>query len=162
MVDCGDPFSFPPFQAVTDQQWVETESSIGYSLPPLLKLLYREVGNGGFGPGYGLRGVSGGMPDDNGFTLDEDYQGRRQGFPDMPIWEWPAGLIALNDWGCGITSCVDCRSESFQIVRFDPNGLRPEDAATWEAAFESEGMSFRDWIYEWAIGAELWKNGAKG
>jgi len=31
-----------------------SELALGFSVPELLKLVYERVGNGGFGPGYGL------------------------------------------------------------------------------------------------------------
>ena len=34
------------------------EAVLGFSLPLFLRALYIEVGNGGYGPGYGLIGVS--------------------------------------------------------------------------------------------------------
>ncbi|EFH82016.1 SMI1/KNR4 family protein [Ktedonobacter racemifer] len=53
-----DPnLAFPP---ATQQQIMETEQKLGFSLPPLLRLLYTEVANGGFGPGYGILGAEGG------------------------------------------------------------------------------------------------------
>jgi hypothetical protein len=33
------------------------EVALGFAIPPLLRRLYTEVGNGGFGPNYGLEGV---------------------------------------------------------------------------------------------------------
>ena len=44
------------------------ERRLGFRLPLLMKRLYREIGNGGFGPGYGLIGLSGGALDDIGRT----------------------------------------------------------------------------------------------
>ena len=40
------------------------EERLGFPLPPLLGALWVEVGNGGFGPGYGLFGLEGGHEDD--------------------------------------------------------------------------------------------------
>ena len=39
----------------------EAEELAGRSLPSLLRRLYLEVGNGGFGPGYGLLGLRDGI-----------------------------------------------------------------------------------------------------
>ena len=36
----------------TDQDVHAAERELGFSLPPLLSLLYRTVANGGFGPEY--------------------------------------------------------------------------------------------------------------
>jgi len=47
---------------------------MGFALPPLLERLYSEVGNGGFGPGYELCGLSGGFAEDlQGLTLPDLY-----------------------------------------------------------------------------------------
>ncbi len=37
------------------------EAELGFALPALLRRLYLEVENGGFGPGAGLLGVEGGI-----------------------------------------------------------------------------------------------------
>src|SRR5215469_9826481 len=42
----GGTFSYPP---ATEEQVVTTEAQLGFPLPPLLRLLYREVANGGNG-----------------------------------------------------------------------------------------------------------------
>ena len=44
----------------TPEQLSEAERRLGVELPPLLRRLYLEVANGGFGPGSGLVGVVGG------------------------------------------------------------------------------------------------------
>ena len=45
----------------TEEQLLETEDLLGFPLPPLLRELYKQLANGGFGPGYGLIGVTGGF-----------------------------------------------------------------------------------------------------
>lgn len=42
----GMAFTYPP---ATEQQVRATEAQLGFSLPPLLRLLYREMANGGNG-----------------------------------------------------------------------------------------------------------------
>ena len=41
-----------------------SEKQLGFALPNLLTQLYSSIGNGGFGPGYGMLGVVGGAADD--------------------------------------------------------------------------------------------------
>jgi len=43
-----------------------SERELGFPIPELLKLVYEKVGNGGFGPGYGLMGIRSGATDDQG------------------------------------------------------------------------------------------------
>jgi hypothetical protein len=56
------------FSRATEQQIVETEQQLGFPLPVLLRLLYKQVANGGFGPGYGIIGAVNGFP-----SLDNPY-----------------------------------------------------------------------------------------
>jgi hypothetical protein len=44
----------PPLRPAPAEAAAEAESLAGRPLPPLLCRLYLEVGNGGFGPGYGI------------------------------------------------------------------------------------------------------------
>jgi len=56
------------------------ESRLGFGLPPLLRELYTQVGNGGFGPGYGILGLEGGFADPLIFDLlDPALVGQTQG-----------------------------------------------------------------------------------
>lgn len=48
------------------------EAEVGFRLPDLLRRMYLEVANGGFGPFYGLLGLDGGATDDLGYNaLDQ-------------------------------------------------------------------------------------------
>ena len=78
----------------------EAEEEIGYPLTPLLRRLYLEVGNGGFGPGYGILGLKDGHSDDGGHTAIELYRERAP----------REGLLPVCYWGCGIYSLIDCRT----------------------------------------------------
>jgi hypothetical protein len=85
----------------------EAERVIRHSIPPLLRRLYLEVANGGFGPGFGVLGVRGGKPGANFADIADLYQ---EG-PD-PTGQVPDGLVLLYDWGCAIWSLVDFRDHS--------------------------------------------------
>ncbi len=82
----------------------EAEEIIGFPLPPLLRRLYLEVANGGFGPAQGILGVRGGACQGDWNDLAEIYQDG----PD-PSGRIPAGLVPVYDWGCTIWSLVDFR-----------------------------------------------------
>lgn len=144
-----------PDAPVTDEAWRATEAAIGFPLPPLLHRLFREVGNGGFGPGYGLRGAIGGAQDDNGSDLVNFYHSRFDQPLERAEWIWPKGIVGLNDWGCAIVSCVDCRDLSYQMIGFDPNGLDAEVKDSWKNSFVPEGLAFDEWIGAWATGKPL-------
>ncbi len=50
-------FKFPP---ATEEQPRQTENIMGFPHPPLLRMLYLQLANGGFGPGSGITGAFGG------------------------------------------------------------------------------------------------------
>jgi hypothetical protein len=55
--DLESGFAFAP---ATEEQLRKTEEFMGFAHPPLLRALYMQVANGGFGPGTGLLGAFGG------------------------------------------------------------------------------------------------------
>lgn len=125
-------FTFPP---ATPDQLAATEQALGFPLSPVLRILYSELANGGFGPGYGLRGVLGGYgtpadPQGADTTILGAYPLRRKGTTPMTIardaalWRspdrvngypfvhlssrhWPEGLLCICDLGCVQEICVD-------------------------------------------------------
>jgi hypothetical protein len=50
------------------------EMRLGFTLPSLMKRVDAEIGNGGFGPGCGLIGLTNGTPDDTGKTAPRHLQ----------------------------------------------------------------------------------------
>jgi hypothetical protein len=106
----GKPLRFPP---ASEGDVEDTERELGFSIPTLLKCCYLKIGNGGFGPGYGIIGVKGGRASDHG-TLAEIYR-LFQHDQAAEGQEWKAGLLPFCSWGCNIFSCVDC-SEPKHVV----------------------------------------------
>jgi hypothetical protein len=92
-----------PFPPATEDQIRETEQQLGFPLPPLLRLLYTEIANGGFGPGLGIVGTPGGFLmtnprfDDPDHDIVQSYQ--------QEVSEAQA-LIHLEDYGT-----IPCISE---------------------------------------------------
>jgi hypothetical protein len=95
----------------------EAEELAGRPLPPLLRRLYLEVGNGGFGPGYGLLGLR------DGYRAD--------------------GRNALSDWGCGISSELDLADG--QVWGCDPNPS-PSGVSTMFPQHMSIADWFAKWV----------------
>lgn len=128
----------------------EFERRIAHPLPPLWRRVYSEVGNGGFGPGYGLLGLVTGARSDEGNAAVELYELFRQPDPEDAAWAWPQGVVPVCHWGCAIYSCVDVRSGPAPIVRFDPNGHGPETG--WDGAWWQEASSSEAWLRAWVEG----------
>jgi hypothetical protein len=126
----------------------EAEEVNGYRLPPLLRRIYLEVANGGFGPneyGNGILGVPGvKWPDDGYYGEWEDivdvYRAFSAPHPDIPpSWDVPPYLVWLFDWGCAIWSLVDCRDEKGQMWGWDPNN-------DIDRALFPQNMNLAEWI----------------
>src|SRR5690242_12415879 len=90
--DLVPPKVFPP---ATPAAVEAAEQALGFALPPLLRQLYLEVGNGGFGPGYGLSGVPEGAVDDTGYHIVDLYQGFLAAREADLVWRWPERLLPV-------------------------------------------------------------------
>jgi hypothetical protein len=145
--------SVPPrFSPATASALAQSERRLGFSLPPFLGEVYQRVGNGGFGPGYGLIGLPGGFAHDEEKSIVELYQSYHVTSEDDPTWQWPDGLVPICDWGCAIFSCVDCNKGS--IITFDP-AEQPE-GAPMALAFAQSHPTVAAWFEDWVNGVKLW------
>ncbi|MEP7123457.1 MAG: SMI1/KNR4 family protein [Byssovorax sp.] len=128
----------PLFGVVAASALEKTEADLGFRIPVLLRRLYSEVGNGGFGPGAGMLGVEGGYCDSEGRTLAPCYL-------EFKSWGWPDGLLPLWDWGGGALSCVDSLSADERIVTHDESG----PVVT--------RFTLLSWLESWVDGVDLWR-----
>jgi hypothetical protein len=144
-----------PAKPLSRRRLTKVERELGFSLPVVLRDVYGSLGNGGFGPGYGLIGLSGGVKSDVKTDIVEDYSLRRQSDHEDAGWFWPAGVLAVCHWGCAIYSCIDCRSDEARILRFDPN---PVDA-DWSVAWGLEKPDMIMWLKAWLNGEEMFEAG---
>ncbi len=142
----------PRFGAVSASTLADTEQRLGFRLPSFLAEVYQQVGNGGFGPGYGVIGLAGGFAHDEGKCIVELYESYNVTSPQDPSWQWPAGLMPICDWGCAIFSCVDCYTGS--IITFDP-GEQPE-GEPFSLAFAQSHPTVAAWFEDWVNGVKLW------
>lgn len=129
------------------------ELEVGFELPELLRAIYLSVGNGGFGPRYGIVGTKGGAKLD-GRTLETHYRGMVKLEAENSVWWWPEGLLPLANYGCGMWSCVDCEYKNLPMILWDPNnldsGLDGDDARlNWGSAFWDQGQSLKTWLEGW-------------
>ncbi|MCX5195048.1 SMI1/KNR4 family protein [Streptomyces sp. NBC_00249] len=105
---------------------------LGFPLPPLLAALYTRVGDGGFGPERGLLPLR---------RAVEAYEAQR-----ASGWRWPEGVLPVADFGCALYACVDCRSDTAQVLLFDPNSGEPE------LAWSIDTPSLEGWLRGWLDG----------
>jgi hypothetical protein len=133
-----------------------TERQLGFPLPELLRQLYLEIGNGGFGPSYGVLGLKGGATDEQGNTLVGVYRSMKRLARESRHWHWPEGLLPLCRLGCGMYSCLDCARVRVPVLIFDPNILGQADETDkkdavllWTYAFFWQDSTFTSWLKGW-------------
>ena len=134
-------------------QIAAAKERIGFDLPNFLTEIYQQVGNGGFGPGYGLIGLPGGYTDDGNSIIDL-YEMFSQPDPDDTAWLWPAGLVPVCHWGCNIYSCVDFSASSGSVITYDANARGPGEPMT-QALAQTHART-EDWFRDWVSGVRLW------
>jgi hypothetical protein len=118
------------------------ELAIGYPLPPLLRRLYLELGNGGFGPRNDITGV---LDLDGDFHIGDIFESLNQSavaYRDDPDKRM-AGMVALLEWGCAMSTLLDCRDPAGQMWGWDPNGC------CLEHALFSMDITFNGWLADW-------------
>ncbi len=122
-------------ERATRGQIDSAEEGLGFPLYPFHRVLLQEVGNGGYGPGFGLIGVEGGVLTADDQTMVELAERILSGSPEEEY------LVPLCDWGDGAWSCVHAVSgEVYTLVERGPPRTR----------FTLESM-----MAEWAAGISL-------
>jgi hypothetical protein len=120
---------FPLAPPVPVKVLEDAERRLGFPLPPLLRRLYTEIGNGGFGPGHGLAQY-------DSIRVGSQPPGRS------------AKVFTICDWGCANWSAIDCSTEEREMIfSHDRPDLCDEIR---------EGISFRQWMQDWADGVDRW------
>jgi hypothetical protein len=130
----------PPPCTMADVE--EAEQQLGRPLPDLLRRLYTEVSNGGFGPG--VLGLKGGWFDESGNTLVENYFAIQEGLED--IGEWPDGLLPLCDPQLAVTIC---HHPDGHIVEIDFDEVDFDEGEGWDEAFTDKYPDIETWFRAW-------------
>jgi|GEM_PF-1269796 len=82
------------------------KNEIKIPIPELLIDILTNVGNGGFGPGYGLYSVQEIIALYNEKMADDDAR-------------WLPECLPICTWGCDIYSCIDCEDPDFPVYFYD-------------------------------------------
>lgn len=117
----------PPATAV---ELDDAEAAVGHPMPLLLRRLYGELANGGFGPGYSLYSVKRSI---------ELFEARKSLLGDVPD-----SLVAVCDWGCAIESYIDWADPHGQLWGFDPNVT-----GEFELSLHKQNLKLVDWFGLW-------------
>jgi hypothetical protein len=167
-------FEFPP---ATEEQLQATEEALGISLPPMLRALYAQVANGGFGPAYGITGACGGyyLGDDGRYqTIDmctdadpaihyldlREYEQAHGNPTYFKLRETiqPAHFLHLCYEGCNLDFHIDGKSGRVYLTGYCeslPDSLVPNQALPGELRPESiigyqrVADSLEGWLERW-------------
>lgn len=158
--DLRTSFEFAP---ATPEQVQATEQALGFALPPLLRTLYTQVANGGFGPGAGLTGIRDGYvygQDGRYITLDRteppswvtqaldlgEHDALNSGLQryTLPPRTWPHHFLHLCYWGCETDSYLDAVTGHVYFV----GGA----AAPYTTILQRQEESLEQWLETWLQG----------
>ncbi|MGC9501451.1 SMI1/KNR4 family protein [Streptomyces sp. WG7] len=131
------------------------EAALGFALPPLLAELYLRIGDGGFGPEYGLLPLLDSPPSGEPAAVPQYLANREDALKD-PDWPWPEGVLPISHWGCAMYACVDCRSPQTTVLLFEPNS---GDA---DHAWFVDAPSLTDWLRAWVDGTGWYEEASEG
>lgn len=142
-----------PFPPLSSEELQAAERHLGFALTATLRRIFTEVGNGGFGPQYGLLGLRGGMRNEHGNDAVDQYLAYREARCSDIHWSWPLGLLPLGHLGCAMYLCVDCTTPEGVVTWFEPN---PHvTGQPWTDAFFPLAKSTDKWLLPWLDGEDL-------
>ena len=122
------------------------EAAAGHALPHLMRRIYTEVADGGWGPEYGALGFDRGHTDDLGGRVPEVYETwhSRDGLRDDDII-LPRSWVPFLHAGCAMHYCTDCATPEGRVVLVDPNPGAPlNQCVVWQT--ESFASFVRLWL----------------
>ena len=137
-----------PNRPASREEFVALESSLGRPLPRLFRHLYARIGDGGFGPGYGLLPLA---------NVQHEYLRFRR----IYSW-WPDAVVPVLEWGCGIFSCIDSAGPFAPVLRYDPDMEEEQTRSVLGSAYIAphllpEAASFQGWLEAWLCGRPLFE-----
>lgn len=140
------PWGWPSLPEPVDAATLaRAESALGFAVPPLLAALYLRIGDGGFGPEYGLLPLLDSAPSGEPPVVAQYLAHRESGRKD-PDWPWPEGVLPISHWGCGMYACVDCRAPEATVLLFEPNTDESDNA--WYV----DAPTLTAWLHAWLDG----------
>ena len=147
------------FAKATAAQLTTSEQHLGFALPSVLRELYQNLANGGFGPGSGLRGVLGGYNGANheGTILDFyptlaksdelfDVVLDHHEWLVLPEGRWPRHMLCLGDMGCVQEACVDAVSERLYLLVVTAEERHALVPLPW---------TLKKWLWRWVRGENV-------
>ncbi|MGW3494185.1 SMI1/KNR4 family protein [Streptomyces sp. NPDC001020] len=150
------PWGWPSLpEPVDNAVLARAEAALGFSLPPLLAALYLRIGDGGFGPEYGLLPLLESPPAGEPAAVSQ-YLANRESARTDPARPWPEGVLPISHWGCGMYACVDCRTPRGTVLLYEPNV--DEGDTSWY--LDAPGLA--EWLQTWLDGTGWYEEANDG
>lgn len=134
-----------PVVPIEEKAVAKVEASLGFRLPAELRQLYLEIGDGNFGPFFGIRRLSNWAKDY--LKLRSDLLAER-GHP------WPEALLPLVYLN-GKRVCLDRESGAVVLWARPPKRC---SAKKWQASFVAQSPSLAAWLARW-VDTPTWCEG---
>ena len=157
MVPAGSPAALdllrevprgPKFPPLTVAELRARECEIGVRLPDLLRRLYTEVADGGFGPAYGILGIGEqGHGDDYHRTADALYRGWREAGAAQLRLGWP---VCYH--GCAMYSFVSLAEHDGPVRLWDPSAQQANDRPETGVILTTPTLA--EWLEDWLDGRD--------
>jgi hypothetical protein len=117
------------------------EERLGLTLPPLLRRMYVEVGDGGFGPGDGILGLDGLAREHRSYAVELAVE--------QELGEWPATLLPLCQLDDTLIACIDCSDPAGPIIGFEVDDIDFDEGEGFDEAFRPRSPALHQWLDDW-------------
>ena len=160
----GSSDRFRVFPITTEATIQSAEQQLGFPLSMFLRELYLKVGNGGFGPGFGIFGIDDGHPavalDGTRHDLVSFYKQHLRGraHPKLThdfasqgslflesLEQWFDQLVPICIWGCDHYSLLDCSKAEGPVIHHVGYG----------GELLLEANSLEEWFIDWLKDVDL-------
>jgi hypothetical protein len=142
-----------PFPPVTIADVEQAEQKLGYRLPELLRRVYTEIGDGGFGPDGGLASL---VPRSVPHWHVQDWPCATAVRDERPGWAPPASWFFLTGGGCTMEWHVSLIAIDSPVLLWDADGWEPDRGQTPHDGLCYAAPSLRQWLWTWADGGDVW------
>jgi hypothetical protein len=130
------PEALKPLRPLNEKDVAKVEASLGFRLPESLRSLYLTIGDGNFGPYFGIRRLS---------NWARDYQKLRTDLREERGHEWPEALLPLVFLN-GRRVCLD--RHSGEVIFWDRPAKRCS-IRKWDASFVRHSATLEEWLERW-------------
>lgn len=127
------------------------EAAFGYPLPELLRRVYLEVGDGGFGPGAGLLSLAENLRGPGWIRDQPSAVAMRRRDRELGL---PSAWFQLGYGGCTLEWRVSLNAVDAPVLLYDGDSWVPEWGHTPHDGLHA-AVPLREWLRRWVEGEEL-------